>query len=86
MGDSAPTLRLKTLVWPKGSLSARPHGPTPLFPRALGVYSSSGVQTRLRNQMNRLFNAHVSLIYEDECGKATVNSLIARSRERLTPL
>ena len=54
--------------------------------RALGVYSSSGVQTRLRNQMDRLFNAHVSLIYEDECGKATVNSLIARSRERLTPL
>ena len=53
------------------------------FMRSLGVYSSStgrgGVQTRLRNQMDRLFNAHVSLIYEDECGKATVNSLIADS-------
>ena len=53
------------------------------FMRSLGVYSSSGgrggVQTRLRNQMDRLFNAHVSLIYEDEYGKATVNSLIADS-------
>ena len=29
--------------------------------------------------MDRLFNAHVSLIYEDERGKATVNSLIADS-------
>ena len=49
--------------------------------RALGVYSSSGgrggVQTRLRNQMNRLFGCTVSLIYEDENGRATVNSLIA---------
>ena len=51
------------------------------FMRALGVYSSSGggggVQTRLRNQMNRLFGCTVSLIYEDENGRATVNSLIA---------
>ena len=34
----------------------------------LGVYSSSGgrggVQTRLRNQMKRLFNAHVQLVYK----------------------
>ena len=50
------------------------------FMRALGVYSSDGkTYTRLRNQMERLFNAHVSLIYEDERGKATVNSLIADS-------
>ena len=48
------------------------------FMRTLGVYSSDGkAYTRLRNQMERLFNAHVSLIYEDERGKATVNSLIA---------
>ena len=48
------------------------------FMRTLGVYSSDGkAYTRLRNQMERLFNAHVSLIYEDELGKATVNSLIA---------
>ena len=50
--------------------------------RTLGVYSSDGkAYTRLRNQMDRLFNAHVSLIYEDERGKATVNSLIARRTE-----
>ena len=46
--------------------------------RTLGVYSSAGgVATRLRNQMDRLFNAHIQLIYKDERGKATVNSLIA---------
>ena len=37
------------------------------FMRTLGVYSSAGgVANRLRNQMDRLFNAHVSMIYEDE--------------------
>ena len=52
------------------------------FMRTLGVYSSDGkAYTRLRNQMDRLFNAHVSLIYEDKRGKATVNSLIARRTE-----
>ena len=50
------------------------------FMKTLGVYSSGGgnVHTKLRNQMDRLFNASVSLIYEDERGKATVNSQIAR--------
>ena len=48
------------------------------FMRTIGVYSSAGgVATRLRNQMDRLFNAHIQLIYKDERGKATVNSLIA---------
>ena len=52
------------------------------FMRTLGVYSSAGgVANRIRNQMDRLFNAHVSMIYEDERGKATVNSLIARRTE-----
>ena len=52
------------------------------FMRTLGVYSSDGkAYTRLRNQMDRLFNAHVSLIYEDKRGKATVNSLIGRRTE-----
>ena len=52
------------------------------FMRTLGVYSSDGkAYTRLRNQMDHLFNAHVSLIYEDKSGKATVNSLIARRTE-----
>ena len=51
------------------------------FMRTLGVYSSGGGRehTKLRNQMDRLFNAHVSLVYEDKRGKATVNSQIADS-------
>ena len=50
------------------------------FMRSLGVYSSDGkAYIRLRNQMDRLFSATVQLIYEDELGKATVNSLIADS-------
>ena len=52
------------------------------FMRTLGVYSSAGgVATRLRNQMRRLFNAHVQMVYEDECSEATVNALIARRTE-----
>ena len=52
------------------------------FMRTLGIYSTSGQKhTRLRNQMDRLFNAHVQLVYEDEHGKATVNSLIADRTE-----
>ena len=51
------------------------------FMKTLGVYSSGGgnAGVKLRNQMDRLFNAHVSLIYEDNRGKATVNSQIADS-------
>ena len=49
------------------------------FMDKLGMAPVGGARKRLRNQMDRLFNAHVSLIYEDECGKATVNSLIADS-------
>ena len=52
------------------------------FMRTLGVYSTSGGEhTRLRNQMDRLFNAHVQLIYEDNHGKATVNSQVADRTE-----
>ena len=51
------------------------------FMRELGISSDSGGSrgdlTRLRNQLDRLFNAYVSLIYEDEHGKATVNSQVA---------
>ena len=52
------------------------------FMRTLGVLSSdsggaSGVRTRLRNQMRRLFNAHVRLVYEDEHGEQFVSSTIA---------
>ena len=53
------------------------------FMRALGVYNSSGgrggVQTRLRHQMRRLFNAHVQLVYKDEHGEASVSSSVADS-------
>ncbi len=36
------------------------------FMRELGIYSSGGgnVHTKLRNQMRRLFNAHVQLVYK----------------------
>ena len=48
------------------------------FMRALGVYDSSGrTQTRLRNQMKRLFGCTVSLIYEDAQREATASTLIA---------
>ena len=50
------------------------------FMRTLGVYSSDGkAYTRLRNQMRRLFNAHIRLIYKDEHGEASVSSSVADS-------
>ena len=52
------------------------------FMRTLGVYNSGGQpQTRLRNQMKRLFGCIVSLIYEDEHGEQFVSSLIAERGE-----
>ena len=55
------------------------------FMRKLDISSDSGgsrgERTRLRNQMDRLFNTHVSLIHEDERGKATMNSQIADRTE-----
>ena len=48
------------------------------FMNTLGVYTTSGeTQTRLRNQMKRLFGCTVSLIYKDENVNATVNAVIA---------
>ena len=48
------------------------------FMRALGVYDSSGrTQTRLRNQMKRLFGCSVSLIYEEAQREATATAVIA---------
>ena len=38
---------------------------------------SRGELTRLRNQMKRLFSAHVSMIYEDDHGEVRVSSLVA---------
>ena len=52
------------------------------FMRKLGVYSSSGgVQTRLRNQMKRLFHASVQLIYEEKGGMASMTSPVASETE-----
>ena len=36
------------------------------FMDKLGMDSVGGARTRLRNQMWRLFNAHVQLVYEDK--------------------
>ena len=48
------------------------------FMRTLGINSTrGGVQTRLRNQMKRLFNAHVRLVYKDEHGEQFISSAIA---------
>ena len=55
------------------------------FMRTLGINSTSGgargEQTRLRNQMKRLFRCTVSLAYEDINGDASVTALIARRTE-----
>ena len=50
------------------------------FMRALGVYSAGGGNAgiKLRNQMRRLFNAHVQLIYD---GEASVSSSVTDSTE-----
>ena len=56
------------------------------FMRKLDILSSDsggtwGIRTRVKNQMDRLFNASVSLIYEDEDSKRFVSSLIADQGE-----
>ena len=56
------------------------------FMRALDIVSSdsggaSGIRTRLRNQMKRLFGCTVQLIYEDKHGEARVGSFIADRTE-----
>ena len=55
------------------------------FMHKLGIDSQSGGargdRTRLRNQMDRLFAAQVSLIYEDEQQKLRVSSLVADRAE-----
>ena len=51
------------------------------FMRTLGIDpvggGATGARTRLRNQMKRLFNASISLIYENEQRKVSINSPIA---------
>ena len=50
--------------------------------RSVGVYNSGGaVRSRLQEQMRRLFNSYVQLVYQDEHGEASVNSLVADRTE-----
>ena len=47
------------------------------FMRKLGMVPGGGARMRLRNQMKRLFNAHIQHAYEDEQVSASVNSPVA---------
>ena len=47
------------------------------FMRKLGMVPGGGERMRLRNQMKRLFNAHIQHAYEDEQVSASVNSPVA---------
>ena len=48
------------------------------FMRTLGIYNSGGhPQLRLKSQMDRLFNASVRLVYENDHGEQFVSSQIA---------
>ena len=55
------------------------------FMRRLGMApiggGSRGERTRLRDQMKRLFNAHIQLAYEDKQVSASVNSLVVSRTE-----
>jgi hypothetical protein len=55
------------------------------FMRQLGMSSNSGGdrgdRTRLKNQIDRLFNAHVQLVYETPGHKATASSAVADRTE-----
>ena len=51
------------------------------FMGKLGMGSVGGARTRLRNQMRRLFNAHVQLVYKDKLGEASVSSSVADRTE-----
>ena len=51
------------------------------FMRKLGMPPVGGARTRLRNQMKRLFNAHIQLAYEDRQVSASVNASLASRTE-----
>ena len=51
------------------------------FMKQLGMEPVGGTRTRIRGQMDRLFNASVSLIYKDRRDKVTVNAQIADRTE-----
>ena len=51
------------------------------FMRRMDIYSDSGgsrgMRTRLRNQMHRLFNVSIQLLYEDDRHSASMSSFVA---------
>ena len=51
------------------------------FMRVVGIDPAGASFARVRNQMNRLFRCHISLIYTDTRGSSTVSSLIADRTE-----
>ena len=51
------------------------------FMGKLGMDCVGGARTRLRNQMRRLFNAHVQLVYEDKLGESSVSSSVTSRTE-----
>ena len=51
------------------------------FMGKLGMGYIGGARTRLRNQMRRLFNAHIQLAYEDKQVSASVSSSVADRTE-----
>ena len=52
------------------------------FMRKLEIYNDGGaVRGRVQDQMRRLFNSHVQLVYEDAHGQASVSSQVADRTE-----
>ena len=51
------------------------------FMKELGMWPVGSTRTRIRDQMDRLFNASISLVYENKRDKATVNAQIAARTE-----
>ena len=51
------------------------------FMKELEIYPRGSSRTRIRMQMDRLFNASVSLIYRNKSDKATINAQIAARTE-----
>ena len=51
------------------------------FMEKLGLAPVGGVRTRVRNQMQRLFSAHIQLVHEDERGVAQISSSVADRTE-----
>ena len=49
--------------------------------KELEIYPRGSSRTRIREQMDRLFNASISLVYENESNKTSINTQIAARTE-----